>query len=165
MLDIVTLGNRGEEILKGTASLIADIDESVFQISQAMIEAMITGNGIGLAGPQVNYARRIFVTKVNGDIARVFINPEIIGTSMEVVPYEEGCLSIPGVYADVIRPEGVTIQAWNEKGRPFRLDADGILARVIQHEYDHLKGILFVDHLNEKKRERVLKLYTRKQNA
>lgn len=164
-MEIITLGGQQEGVLKETASLIADIDENIFNLSQAMIETMIEGAGVGLAGPQVGFPRRIFVTKAAGDIARVFINPEIIQTSLETITYEEGCLSIPGVYADVIRPETIIIQAWNEKGKPFRLEAAGILARVIQHEYDHLRGVLFLDHLNEKKRQRVLKVYERKLKA
>ena len=162
-MDVVTLGSTREQVLKEKATLIGEINEEIERISQAMIESMIANDGIGLAGPQVDYSKRIFVTNAPGDKPRVFINPEIIHTSMEVVPYEEGCLSVPGVYADVMRPEGVTIQAWNEKGKPFRIEAEGILARVIQHEYDHLKGILFVDHLNDKKKQRVLKIYGRKQ--
>jgi peptide deformylase len=93
---------------------------------------------------------------VEKDVPRVFINPSIIETSEELVKYEEGCLSIPGLYADVIRPKTVRIQAWNEKGRPFTLTADGILARVILHEYDHLEGTLFIDRISEVKRNRIL---------
>jgi peptide deformylase len=95
----------------------------------------------------------------------VFINPTIIGTSPEISQYEEGCLSIPGLYADVTRPEKVTVQAWNERGRPFTLDAEGLLARVIQHEYDHLEGVLFIDRLSEPKRNRLLTLYDKKMRA
>ncbi|MDY7029734.1 MAG: peptide deformylase, partial [Spirochaetota bacterium] len=84
-------------------------------------------------------------------------------TSQEQLPYEEGCLSIPGVWGDVIRPQAITVQAVNEKGKPFRIDADGILARVIQHEMDHLKGVLFIDHLEENARNKLLKIYDRKQ--
>ncbi|MBI9102984.1 MAG: peptide deformylase [Spirochaetales bacterium] len=161
-MEVVTLGCEEEAVLKGTATLISDIDEKIESFAHAMIESMIESDGIGLAGPQVNFPKRIFVTKAPGDEARIFINPEIIQTSMDVGGYEEGCLSVPGVYAEVMRPLSITIQAWNEKGKPFRLDADGILARVIQHEYDHLKGVLFIDHLNDKKRQRVLKIYNRR---
>ena len=76
---------------------------------------------------------------------RVFINPQIIKTSTEVGEYDEGCLSIPQVYETIVRPLQVTVQAYNEKGRPFTLEADGLLARIIQHEYDHLDGILYID--------------------
>ncbi|MDR1893811.1 MAG: peptide deformylase [Spirochaetales bacterium] len=161
-MDIITLGGRDELCLKETASAIADINDSVLQLSQAMLETMHEGKGVGLAGPQVGFVKRIFVTHAQGDQDRVFINPDIIQTSLETVTYEEGCLSIPGVYAEVVRPAGIVIQGWNEKGRPFKLTAEGILARIIQHEYDHLRGVLFLDRINEKRRERILKSYGRK---
>jgi len=159
MMKIYTLG---DEVLEKKASLIADIDKKIVDLSTAMLDAMYEGKGIGLAGPQVGEGLRLFVCHVNDDVARVFINPEIIATSQEVVPYEEGCLSIPGMYADVVRPAAVRVQAWNEKGKPFTLDAEGVLARVIQHEFDHLNGVLFIDHLEEKKRKRMVKLFQKK---
>ncbi len=159
MLNIITLG---DERLVKRAAVISDIDKMIYDLSQAMIEAMHEGNGIGLAGPQVGEMKRLFVCHVQGDIPRVFINPEIVQTSHEQVLMEEGCLSIPGVYADVVRPAQVSIQAWNENGKPFRLDAEGVLARVIQHEFDHLNGVLFIDHISDKKRQRLLKVYNKK---
>ncbi|MDC7227413.1 MAG: peptide deformylase [Spirochaetales bacterium] len=161
-MDVVTIGSNEEEILYKQAATVADIDERIVRLTQEMIDSLVVHKGIGLAGPQVNEQLRLFVTHAQGDIPRVFINPEIIMTSNDLVPYEEGCLSVPGIYADVMRPEEIQIQAWNEKGKPFTLDATGILARVIQHEYDHLRGKLFIDRLNEKKRERLLKQYARK---
>ena len=158
-MDIVTLG---DDVLREKAAVIADINEEIADLAAKMIEILDTGIGVGLAGPQVGVAKRIFVTKAPGDIARVFINPEIIFTSQEQGKYEEGCLSIPGVYADVIRPLAVSIQAWNLKGKPFRIDNDEFLARIVQHENDHLNGILFPDRLKEKQRERVLKIYEKK---
>ena len=159
MLDIVTLG---DDVLREKAALIADINEEIADLAAKMIEILDTGIGVGLAGPQVGVSKRIFVTKAPGDIARVFINPEIIFTSQEQGKYEEGCLSIPGIYAEVIRPLAVSIQAWNLKGKPFRIDDDDYLARIIQHENDHLNGILFPDRLKDKQRERVLKIYEKK---
>ncbi len=156
MLKIVTLG---DERLRKRAAVITDIDKIIYDLAEGMIEAMHVGNGIGLAGPQVGELKRLFVCHVQRDEARVFINPEIIETSQELVTYEEGCLSIPGIYADVVRPARVTVQAWNQNGKPFRLDAEGMLARVIQHELDHLNGVLFLDHVSEKKRERLMKVY------
>ena len=152
----------GDAVLEKKASLVADIDKKIVDLTSAMLETMYEGNGIGLAGPQVGEGLRLFVCHVNNDIARVFINPEIIATSQDVFPYEEGCLSIPGMYADVVRPAALTVQAWNEKGRPFTMDAEGILARVIQHEFDHLNGVLFIDHLEEKKKKRIIKLFQKK---
>ncbi len=159
MIDVVTVGSTYEDILRKQAATVADIDEKIVRLTTAMIESLEIHKGIGLAGPQVNEQLRLFVTHAQDDIPRVFINPEIIMTSDDIVPYEEGCLSIPGVWADVMRPAEITIQAWNEKGRPFTIDAHGILARVIQHEYDHLRGRLFIDRIEEKKRERLMKVY------
>jgi peptide deformylase len=161
-MEIITLGN---EVLRQKALPIQDIDAQVKALAQEMIETMHRGRGIGLAGPQVGLLQRIFVVQIDGDSPRVFINPTIIGTSPEISQYEEGCLSIPGLYADVTRPEKVTVQAWNERGRPFTLDAEGLLARVIQHEYDHLEGVLFIDRLSEPKRNRLLTLYDKKMRA
>lgn len=165
MVDIVTLGGSEEGVLRKKASLLADIDGSVAALAKEMVASLGIHNGIGLAGPQIGYGKRIFVCHVQGDKPRVFINPEIIRTSPETLPFEEGCLSIPGVYADVMRPAEITIQALDEKGKPFTLDADGILARVIQHENDHLNGTLFIDHLNERKRGRLIKIYNKKFRA
>jgi peptide deformylase len=152
-MEIITLGN---ELLRCKAEPIAKINGETARIAGEMIKALIDGKGVGLAGPQVSLMKRIFVVHIEDDEPRVFINPSIIETSQETAKYEEGCLSLPGLWADVIRPKSVKIQAWNEKGRPFTLEAKGILARVIQHEYDHLEGILFVDRLPELKRKRLL---------
>ena len=159
MLKIVTLG---DEVLRKQAAVVPDIDRGIVDLTTAMLEAMKIGKGIGLAGPQVGELKRLFVCSVEGDHPRVFINPQIIATSQEVVRYEEGCLSIPTVYADVTRAAQVSVQAWDERGKPFTLDAEGLLARVIQHEYDHLNGVLFLDHLDERKRNRLVHLYNRK---
>uniref|UniRef100_A0A7C3E2D2 Peptide deformylase n=1 Tax=Gracilinema caldarium TaxID=215591 RepID=A0A7C3E2D2_9SPIR len=161
-MEIITLGN---DVLRQKALPIQDIDGQVKALAQDMIETMYRGRGIGLAGPQVGLLQRIFVVQVDGESPRVFINPTIIGTSPEISQYEEGCLSIPGLYAELTRPEKVTVQAWNERGRPFTLDAEGLLARVIQHEYDHLEGVLFIDRLSEPKRKRLLTIYDKKMRA
>lgn len=161
-MEIITLGN---DVLRQKALPIQDIDSQIKALAQQMIETMHQGRGIGLAGPQVGLLQRIFVVHIDGESPRVFINPTIIGTSPELSQYEEGCLSIPGLYADVTRPEKITVQAWNERGRPFTLDAEGLLARVIQHEYDHLEGVLFIDRLSEPKRNRLLTQYDKKMRA
>ncbi|QQO08938.1 peptide deformylase [Breznakiella homolactica] len=161
-MEILTLGN---ELLRLKAEPVAVIDDEIRKLSEEMIEIMHADKGVGLAGPQVGVLKRIFVIHVDGDIPRVFINPSIIGTSQDQVKYEEGCLSIPGVWADVIRPAAVKIQAWNERGRPFTMEAEGITARVIQHEYDHLDGVLFIDRLSEMKRTRVVAKYEKRKQA
>ena len=152
-MEIITLGN---DLLRQKAEPVKPIGEEYKKIAAEMIDALHEGKGVGLAGPQVGLMKRIFVVHVDRDIPRVFINPAIIMTSQEQIKYEEGCLSIPGIYADVIRPESIRVQAWNERGRPFTLDADGILARVILHEYDHLEGTLFIDRLSEPKRKKIV---------
>lgn len=156
MLEIKTLG---DEVLKKQAALVPKVDRNIQELVQGMFDAMEKGNGLGLAAPQVGELKRIFVTHVPDDEMRVFINPEILATSEEQVPYEEGCLSIPGLYAEVTRPAWVTVQARNEEGKLFTVDLSGLLARVVQHEIDHLNGILFVDRIPEKKRQRILKSY------
>ena len=158
-MEILTLGN---ETLRNKAAAVGEIDGEIARLAQDMLESMRVGRGIGLAGPQVGKLLRIFVTQFDNDVPRVFINPSIIQTSPDLSDYEEGCLSIPGMYADVSRSAAVRIQAWNERGRPFTLDAEGLLARVVLHEYDHLEGTLFIDRLSPAKRDRLVALYEKK---
>jgi len=157
MLEIVTLGR---EILTKKADPVKDIDDKIRALVLEMMDTMRIGKGVGLAAPQVDLGIRLFVTNVE-DRPRVFINPEIVLTSQEQVNLEEGCLSIPGVWAKVIRSAAVRIQAWNERGRPFTLDAEGMEARAVLHEFDHLNGVLFVDRLNESTQKRILQQYER----
>ncbi|MDR0525747.1 MAG: peptide deformylase [Spirochaetaceae bacterium] len=152
-MEILRLGNA---LLRQKAELIGDIDPEVQETAEKLIDLMHRGKGIGLAGPQVGLMKRIFAIHIEKDIPRIFINPSIIETSQELVKYEEGCLSVPGIWGEVSRPKNVRIQAWNEKGRPFNLEAGGLLARAILHEYDHLDGILFLDRLPDLKRIRLL---------
>lgn len=147
------------EILRQKTAPVTEFDASLAALAQEMIVTMVEGRGIGLAAPQVGKLISLFIAQEESGKPLVFINPEIIGTSLETVPYEEGCLSIPGMYEEVIRPEAVVVQAYNEKGRPFKRECDGLLARIIQHELDHLKGVLFIDYLSEMKRNRLLKQY------
>jgi len=144
------------------AEQIENVDDQIVKLGQDMLDVMRFEDGIGLAGPQVSVLKQIFVCQVHQNEARVFINPQIIATSHELLPYEEGCLSIPGVFADVKRPAAITVQALNERGRPFKIDAEGVLARVIQHEMDHLRGVLFVDYLDEEVKKKLLKIYDKK---
>jgi len=156
-MEILTIGFEEQlRLLRRVAAPIKDINGEIVQLAEDMIDAMIKGNGIGLAGPQVGRLERIFTLKIGDNDPMVFINPEITATSAGLASYEEGCLSIPGQYADVNRPEELQIQAWNTRGRPFTIEVDDILATVIQHELDHLNGILFIDHLSERKRNKIL---------
>ncbi|MDR2510493.1 MAG: peptide deformylase [Spirochaetaceae bacterium] len=154
----------GAEALRQKAVCVENIDEKYTALAKAMFEITRAHRGVGLAGPQVGVNERMFVVLIEGDIPRIFINPTIIETSETVSVMEEGCLSIPGVWSDIKRPKFVSVQAWNERGRPFTLDASGLLARVIQHEYDHLEGTLFIDHLSEVKRQRLLLQYKKIEN-
>jgi len=156
MLNIVTLG---DERLGKHSILVPDFDGEIKSLIEQMFETMHANKGIGLAAVQVGKLIRLFITDVPKDAPRVFINPEVIETSVDQGAFEEGCLSIPEVNADIIRPMQVQLQAWNIKGRPFSMDADDMLARVIQHELDHLNGMLFIDRVDAKKRERLVKQY------
>jgi peptide deformylase len=118
-MEIFTLGN---ELLRQKAKPIKKIGPEYLKTAEELLNALHEGKGVGLAGPQVGIMERIFAVHVEGDIPRIFINPSIIETSQETWKYEEGCLSIPGIYTDVIRSKAVKIQAWNEKGRPFTLE-------------------------------------------
>jgi peptide deformylase len=144
-------------VLRQTAVPVTEFNDELMSFIDMMIESMKENKGIGLAAPQVGDKRRIFVCSIDNNEPLVFINPEIIGTSLETSVYEEGCLSLPGIYADVERPEKVTVQAWNRKGRPFKIEADGLMATCLQHEIDHLNGVLFVDYLSERKKQKYLK--------
>ena len=137
----------------------ADLVEPSFQqLFDDMFETMNDAPGIGLAASQVDVHKRFMVIDVTEDKSRplVFVNPEITAREGEQV-YQEGCLSVPGIYADVTRSDVITVQALDRHGQPFTLEADGVLAVCIQHEMDHLDGKLFVDYLSPLKREMVRK--------
>ncbi len=162
MMNIVTLGN---DILRAKAEPVRNIDGRTAKLAVDMLETLLAAKGLGLAGPQVGVGERIFVVHLSDDIPRIFINPEIVEASPDLTKYEEGCLSVPGIWANVMRPGMVKVRAWNEKGKQFTMEADDLLARVIQHEFDHLNGVLFIDHLSELKRKRVLKAWEEKFRA
>lgn len=158
MREIVTYG---DPVLQEKAAPVTLFDDALAALIADMFDAMKREHGLGLAAPQVGASVRLFVTDVEDDKPRVFINPEIVQTSQEESDYEEGCLSFPGLYTNVRRPTAVRIQALNERGRPFTVEADGLLARVILHENDHLDGKLFVDRLSEPRREKAIAHYRR----
>ncbi|MDX9826917.1 MAG: peptide deformylase, partial [Spirochaetia bacterium] len=134
----------GDSVLQTKAGPVTQFGPELELLCAEMFDAMKHDRGIGLAAPQVGVSSRIFVTDVEGDRKRVFVNPEIIMTSPEQVEYEEGCLSFPGLYFMVKRPASVKVQAFDEKGKSFTLEAKDMLARVILHETDHLDGKLFI---------------------
>ena len=118
-----------------------------------MLITMYSSKGIGLAAPQVGIQKRLLVIDLNFEDPNaspmVFINPEIISSSASLDTYEEGCLSIPGVYLNVLRPSSIKVSYRDEMGRPKKMNADGLMARCIQHEIDHLNGICFVDKVTD----------------
>ena len=162
MLDIYTIG---EDVLREECKDITEFGDEIRMLSDAMLDTLDDADGVGLAGPQVGVSEKIFVVHIRGEKPLVFINPMITETSIETGVYEEGCLSIPGVYHDVVRPLAVTVQAQDVTGRHFTIKADGLLARVIQHENDHLHGKLYIDHLDEREKEKLLRVYERKNKA
>jgi peptide deformylase len=137
----------GDEVLRKKSKKVDEINDRVLVLLKDMQDTMYAADGVGLAAPQVGILKRIAVVDVgHGPIN--LINPEIIQTEGEYLD-EEGCLSIPGEQGKVLRPEKVKVRALNEKGEEFELEGEGLLARALCHEIDHLDGVLFVDKLVE----------------
>jgi peptide deformylase len=149
----------GDPRLREKAQDVTMFDGDLAATTKQMLKILLEIKGVGLAGPQVGIPERFFVVLIDKDTPLVFANPVILETSPQEVVCQEGCLSIPGVWAELTRPEWIVVQARNARGRLFNTRADGMLARVIQHENDHLDGKLFVDHLSAQKRARVLEKY------
>ena len=148
MLDIYKLGN---DVLREPCARVSKFDNALAMLTDAMFETMIEADGVGLAAPQVGISQRFFVVDTRREGERIaFFNPEIIETS-------------PGLYHDVMRPSRVTVQAQDINGKSFTLQASGLLARVIQHENDHLDGKLFIDRLDDKEKEKMTALWQKKQ--
>jgi len=134
-------------VLRQTAVAITAVNKKILQLADRMIEIMKKSNGIGLAAPQVGALHRLIVIAPEDYKPTVLINPKVVSSTGEIV-MQEGCLSIPGLYGDVLRPEKVTVEAYDRKGRPSLYDLEGMPARVVQHEIDHLEGILFIDKVD-----------------
>ena len=145
--------------LRTIAEPVEQVDDALRQLIDDMFETMYDAPGIGLAATQVNVHKRLLVMDVSeqGDQPLVFINPEVTPITGETKPYDEGCLSVPGFYETVERPDRVLIKALDRDGKPFEMEADGLLAVCIQHELDHLNGKLFVDYVSRLKRDRIRK--------
>ncbi len=143
--------------LHRVAEPVRQVDERIRELVRDMAETMYAAPGIGLAATQVDVHLRVIVMDVSEarDQLRVFINPEIVERSTDSKVYEEGCLSVPGIYDEVERPDRVTVRALDEHGKPFTLDADGLLAVCVQHEIDHLDGRVFVQYLSRLKQSRI----------
>lgn len=145
--------------LRTVATPVEKVDDAMRRLIDDMFETMYDAPGIGLAATQVNVHKRLLVMDISegGDQPMVFINPEISLLTDQTKPYDEGCLSVPGFYEEVDRPERVLIKALDRNGAAFELEAEGLLAVCIQHEVDHLDGKLFVDYVSRLKRERIKK--------
>ena len=145
-----------DERLHTVAKPVGQVDERIQKLVADMFETMYEARGIGLAATQVDVHERVVVMDLTEDRSepRVFINPVIVEKDGETT-YEEGCLSVPGIYDTVTRAERVKVEALNEKGEKFTLEADGLLAICVQHELDHLMGIVFVEHLSQLKQGRI----------
>ena len=141
--------------MRQRAAEVEKITETHRRLVADMLETMRDAPGVGLAGPQVGVLERVFVWEVEGEYGAVF-NPVIVASSEETVEGEEGCLSLPGLYYPVVRSEKVTVEGIDENGDPVKLDAEELLARVCQHEIDHLDGVLFIDHLSDETRKEAL---------
>ena len=151
-------------VLKKPAHGIETIDSDVMTLIDDMVDSMYAANGIGLAAPQIGISRRVIVMNIDRDTEKNidgtlqhFINPEMIWSSDEPNTYEEGCLSIPGQYAEVERPKSIRVKYQDKTGATLEITADGLLATCLQHEIDHLNGILFIDHLSSLKRDMIVR--------
>ncbi len=156
------MGNQlvyyGNETLKQVAEEVQNIDGELVELIDNMYNVMYRERGIGLAAPQVDVPRRLLILDIEEyeGPSMTVINPVIREFSDETEPYEEGCLSIPGIAKDVIRPTEILIAGLDRDGNEFEMEATGLLARVLQHEVDHLNGILFIDRLEDFERKELL---------
>ena len=148
-------------VLKQVSQAVDTVDDQLRALMDDMLETMYEAPGIGLAAIQIGVAKRVIVM----DLARqdeppqprYFVNPEILWASEETAPYEEGCLSVPEIFDEVERPSKVKLRYLNYHGEQIEEDAEGLYAVCIQHEMDHLNGVLFIDHLSRLKREQAVK--------
>jgi len=161
-MSLLTLHLLGSPVLRQESAEVAVVDDEVRRFIDDMFETMAAAKGVGLAANQVGVARRIAVIDADGQ-RFAMVNPRLLGVEGQATA-EEGCLSIPDIYGDVTRPARVVLEALDRDGKPFQLDATGLTARAIQHEIDHLDGILFLDHLGTLRRAMLLKRY-RKDHA
>jgi peptide deformylase len=153
-------------LLKSISTPVDAVDNDIRTLIDDMLDTMYAAPGIGLAAVQIGVAKRLLVIDLqekdeeSDEVIRtplVFINPEILEVSEEVATYNEGCLSVPDHYADVARPAVITARWLDRDGKCHEEEIDGLLATCLQHEMDHLEGILFIDHLSKLKRDMVLK--------
>ncbi|RAK67636.1 peptide deformylase [Phenylobacterium kunshanense] len=156
--EIITVPNP---LLKQVSQPVAAVDDDLRALMDDMLETMYDAPGIGLAAIQIGVPKRVIVMDLSREgeekQPRYYVNPEILWASDETAPYEEGCLSVPEYFDEVERPARVKLRYLNYQGEQVEEDADGLFAVCIQHEMDHLDGILFIDHLSRLKREQAVK--------
>ncbi len=154
---LLNILNYPDSRLYKKAKPVAVVDERIRQLVRDMAETMYAAPGIGLAATQVDVHERVVVIDISDtrDQLQVLINPELLWSSEDKKVFEEGCLSVPGIYDKVERPDRVKVQALNERGESFELNAEGLLAVCIQHEMDHLLGKIFVEYLSPLKQTRI----------
>ncbi|MEA3536351.1 peptide deformylase [Rhizobium sp. CC-YZS058] len=154
-----------DPVLRQVSAPLERVDDAVKRLADDMLETMYDAPGIGLAAIQIGVPRRMLVIDVAKEgeekAPQVFINPEILGSSEARSTYEEGCLSIPDYYAEVERPAAITLRYLDREGAERQMEADGLLATCLQHEIDHLNGVLFIDHISKLKREMVIRKFTK----
>lgn len=157
ILEILVVPNP---VLKLVSQPVDKVDDELRALMDDMLETMYDAPGIGLAAIQIGVPKRVIVMDISGPdeekAPRYFVNPEIVWASEDTAPYEEGCLSIPDIYDEVERPARVKLKYLNYQGEEVIEDADGLFAVCIQHEMDHLQGVLFIDHLSRLKRDRAV---------
>ena len=150
----------GDPVLRESTAAVTEFDGALRDFIERMVRAMFEDNGVGLAAPQIGVSSKVVVIDTSfgerEDEFLALINPEIVDTEGEAV-FEEGCLSIPGIYEEVVRPASVTVRFQDMDGVEQELSADDYLARIVQHEVDHLNGVLFVDRLSSVKRQLLAK--------
>lgn len=153
----------GSPILRQRAEPVAAVDDAVRELVEDLFETMYAARGVGLAANQVGVARRVAVVDVGKEVPEplVLINPEIVEVGDDTEITEEGCLSIPEIFGDVERPMRVVVRALDKDGTRFDLESAGYQARAIQHEIDHLDGVLFLDHLSAVKRSLLMSKWKR----
>jgi len=158
-MSVLKIEVLGAEVLRRKAEPLAGPDPELDRLIDDMFETMYAAHGIGLAAPQVGVSRRVIVVDVgdDGDEPMALLNPVVAEHGPAREKYEEGCLSIPGIVAAVDRPTTVVVEALDRAGQPLRIEARGMLARCLQHEIDHLDGVLFLDRLSPIKRNMLLK--------
>jgi peptide deformylase len=155
-MPVLEIRTFGDPILRSPGLAVVEFDDRLGALAADMHETMHAAPGVGLAAPQIGVPRRLF-TFDSGEESGSYANPEIVWRSEETQEGEEGCLSIPGVYFPVARAMIVKIRAQNLDGEPVTHDAEGFLARIFQHEIDHLDGVLFVDRLDSDNRKEALR--------